>query len=145
MKPDKELQFLIDKFVDLRKQKKKMQEQVDKLEEQESSIEDTLCSVMLSKGLKSIKQTDGIMVIAGQKHEFFIKPESKDGFFKHLKTTGDEGLITTSVNYQVLQGFMNGLLKKVQAGSKEETKKLDNLKKYLDERTRNRITVKGLN
>jgi hypothetical protein len=121
-----------------------LEAQANKLSEEEDALEDTLCSAMLSKKLKSIKRTNGLMVIAGQKHEFFIKPESKEVFFKHLKANGDGGLMTTSVNYQTLQGFMNNLLDKANSGMKADEKKIERLKEYLDERTRNKITVRGL-
>jgi len=136
--PDKELQALIDRFIVLRKQRIAAEKVADDISAKEDQLEDTLCTAMVSRKLKSIKRTSGVMVIAGQKHEFFIKPESKELFFKHLKTSGDEGLITTTVNYQTLQGHMNRLL---ESGAE---KKVLGLKKFLEERTRNQLTVRGL-
>lgn len=140
---DKALQTLIDKFIALRKQRIAAEKVVDDISAKEDQLEDTLCTAMVSRKLKSIKRTSGVLVIAGQKHEFFIKPETKELFFKHLKSSGDGGLITTTVNYQTLQGHMNRLLERA-AAEKPIEKKVLGLKKFLEERTRNQLTVRGL-
>lgn len=121
----------------------KLEAQVDLIEKKEEELESTLCTVMISKNMKSIKRTNGIMVIAGQKHEFFIKPETKEDFFKYLRKSGEGYLISTSVNYQTLQGHMNRLLEKSLI-EKSAEKTVKALKPFLDERTRNQLTVKGL-
>lgn len=145
-KPDKKVMNLIAEFVKLKKQKKKAESMLEKAKEDISKLEGNLCTVMLSKEMKSLRLTNGILVSVGEKLEFFIDPEKKVAFFKHLKKINEDGMITTQVNYQTLQGYMGGFMKQLknETISKQDQKKFDKLKTFMNERKRNTASVTGL-